>query len=121
MSKIRVMKIGWTNSPLLVASVALLTASWFVPDNRDPAGQGDILLSMMLAVRALALPPSKWVTIMGCVLTTIALAGNLGILPGGLWKIATVTIVALLCVAILFWGPLASRISEPGPAERPRR
>jgi hypothetical protein len=108
MTKLRIMKIGWTSFPLIVDSAALLGAAWFVPDNRDPSGQGDILLSMILMVRALAMRPSKWVSIMGTTLTGIALAGNGGILPIGRWKVLTLAGVVLMCIAILLWDRIAS-------------
>ena len=108
MNKFQFMKISWTNLPLIVASIALLIVAWFVPPYRDPAGQGDILLSMILMVRALAMQPSKWVTVTGCAVATVALIGNAGLIPIGNWQVSTAVAVAVMCIAILFWERLAS-------------
>jgi len=112
----KIRPIGWTNLPLLVASVSLLVAAWFVPRDRDPSGQGDILLSMILVVKALAMPPSKIVTVIGCILTLIALAGNGGVLPVGRWRIAELIAVVPLCAVVLFWDRFGSppRGGSPG-------
>jgi hypothetical protein len=116
MTGIKIAKISWINLPLLLASALLLVGAWFVPSNSDPSGQGDILLSMILVVRALAMPQSKWVTCVGCVLASIALAGNAGLLPGGEFRIVTTVLVVAFCLVFLFWERLVSwlgRVRQP--------
>ena len=121
MTKIKVMRIGWMNFPLLIACALLLGAASFVPHSRDPSGQGDILLSMMLMVRALAMPQSKWVTLIGCVLAAVALAGSGGLLPGGGFRIAITIVIAALCVVFLFWERLVSRLDTAKAATPPAK
>jgi hypothetical protein len=107
-NKLKFMKIGWTNVPLRLASMTRLPVAWFVPLDRDPGGQGDILLSMILKVRAQAMPPSKRLTIIGCVLAAMALVGNAGLIPSRNWRTSAAVVVVALGIAILFWEPLAS-------------
>jgi hypothetical protein len=121
MTKMKVMRISWINLPLLVACALLLGAAWFVPRSSDPGGQGDIVLSMMLMVRALAMPQSKWVTLIGCVLAAIALAGNAGLLPGGGFRIATTVVIIALGVVFLFWERLVSRLDTTKTAIPPAK
>lgn len=113
MSRWKTVKVSWTNLPLLVASGVLLVVAWFVPSYRDPGGDGDIMLSMVLTVRALSMPPSKWVTFLGCSGAVISLAGNAGLLPGGSWRIPIFVMFVLLLIAVLFWERLTSRRSRP--------
>jgi hypothetical protein len=120
MTKIKIMKLTRTNLRLLLASALLLVVAWFVPRNRDPGGQGDILLSMILTVRALAMPQSKWITCVGCVIASIALAGNAGLLPGGEFRIAIPVVVGGLCIVFMFWERLISWFGATKPAVPPK-
>jgi hypothetical protein len=117
----KVMRISWINLPLLVACALLLGAAWFAPRNSDPGDQGDILLSMILMVRALAMPQSKWVTLIGCILAAIALAGNTGFLPGGDFRTATVMVVIVLGLVFLFWERLISWLDATKAGSPPAR
>jgi hypothetical protein len=56
MMNIGKVRIAWTNLPLLLASVALLVQAWFLTADRDPGAQGNIMISMVLMVRAVAMP-----------------------------------------------------------------
>jgi hypothetical protein len=107
-NKFQFVKISWTSLPLIMASTTLLIVAWFVPLHRDPGGQGDILLSMMLMVRALAMRPSRWATVIGCALAAFALIGNAGLIPTGNWRVFITVAAAVLCIAFLFWERLAS-------------
>ncbi len=107
--KFKIMRIGWTNAPLLLASVVLLVSAWFVPLDRDPGGQGSVMLSMILMIRALAMPQSKWITLIGCTLAGLALLGNASLLPKGGWQAPVIMFIGILCIPVLFW----QRLSKP--------
>ena len=107
-------RIDGASLPLLLASVALLAAAWFVPAGRDPGAQGDIMLSMILAVRALVMPSSRWTALLGLGLTGIALSGNCGVLPGGGWRIAAFVVAAVMVSAFLLWDKLLLWLGRSG-------
>lgn len=111
MSTWKIIKLSWVNLPLLVASGFLLVVAWFVPSHRDPDGHGDIMLSSLLSARALCMPPSKWVTLLGCSVAAMSLAGNGDLLPVRSSRIPIVVVLMLLLVAIFFWKRLISRRS----------
>jgi hypothetical protein len=106
MDTFKTQKITWVNFPLLLGSVILLACAWFVPVGRDPSGQGNILLSMILMVRALVLPPSPRVTAIGCSLVAITLAGNAGLIANSRLRLPSIVLVVVLTIALLLWDRL---------------
>ena len=104
----QVNRIGWTNLPLLFFSVVLLVVTWFVAPNRDPGGQGDILVSMILMTRALAMPQVQMGNPQWMRSRFHRSRGECGdSVPTGFWHICSSVLILIFATIVLFWERLA--------------